>query len=51
MQTRLTVQNNLQDRAASRVDDPQSLVLADGADSAAIHVPADAIDQVWVGVV
>lgn len=40
----------LEDRAASGVDDPQSLVLANGADGAAVRVPADAVDQVWVGV-
>lgn len=40
----------LEDTAASGVDDPQSLVLANGADGAAVRVPADAVDQVWVGV-
>lgn len=40
----------LEDRAASGVDDPQSLVLADGADSATVRVPADTVDEVWVSV-
>lgn len=50
MHTRHKVQNNLEDGATSWVNDPQSLVFADGADSAAVLVPADTIDQVWVGV-
>lgn len=42
--------NNLEDGAPSRVDDTQSLVLADGAHSTAILVPADTVDQVRVGI-
>ncbi len=42
--------NNLEDGAPSWVDDTQGLVLADGADSAAVLVPADTVDQVWVGI-
>lgn len=44
------MRNNLEDCAPSWVDDTQSLVLADGADSAAVLVPADTVDQVWVGI-
>lgn len=43
--------NNLEDGAPSRVDDTQSLVLADGTDHAAVFVPADAVDHVWVGII
>ena len=39
----------LEDGAASRVDDPQGLVLGHGADGAAVTVPARAVDQVGVG--
>lgn len=44
------MQNNLKDSAPPWVYDTQSLVLADGADSTAVLVPADTVDQVWVGV-
>lgn len=42
--------NDLQDCASPRVDDTKSFVLADGANSAAVLIPADTVDQVWVGV-
>lgn len=42
--------NNLEDNASSRVDDTQGLVLADGAESTTILVPADTVYQVWVGI-
>lgn len=42
---------NLQDSASAGVDDAQGLVLAHRTDGAAILVPADTVDQVWVGVI
>lgn len=42
---------DLEDGASSWVDDAQRFVLAHGADGASRLVPADAVDQVWVGVV
>lgn len=41
---------DLKDCAPPWVYDTQSLVLADGTDSTAVLVPADAVDQVWVGI-
>lgn len=41
---------NLKNSASAGVYDAQGLVLAHGTDSAAILVPADIVDQVWVGV-
>lgn len=43
--------HHLEDGAPSRVDDTQSLVLADGADGTAVLVPADTVNEVRVGVV
>lgn len=36
------------DLLLARVDDAHFLVLAGGADEAAVAVPADAVDDVWV---
>lgn len=41
---------DLEDGAPPWVDDTQSLVLADGTDNAAVFVPADTVDKVWVGI-
>lgn len=41
-------ENNLEDGAPSWVYDTKSLVLANGADSTAVLVPADTVDQVWM---
>lgn len=41
---------NLQDGASAGINDAQGLVLAHRTDGAAILVPADTVDQVWVGV-
>ena len=42
--------NNLEDVASSWVNDAQGLVFADRTDSTAVLVPADTVDQVWMGI-
>lgn len=42
--------SNLKDRASSRIKDAQGLVLAHRTDGAAVLIPADAVDQIRVGV-